>query len=151
MADQPVSVPTGLPYGAARKLEQAQNAVPLPQGPASPAAPASPTPAGGVMAAALAMQPPTSGGFMEPGDPSASSTAGLPIGPGPGPEALPPATPPRAPTLDDYRLAAQLPTLEALADTPGATDDFRNYVRRLRGGLPPQVSQRAVVERQGGH
>lgn len=149
---QPVTVPTGLPYGAARKLEQAQNAVPLPQGApsATPQAGAAGSPMTGALAAAAAMPPP-SGGFVEPGDPNASATVGLPMGPGPGPEALP--LPPRqmAPTEDDYRLAGYLPRLEALASGPGVTDEFRNYVRRLRGAVPAQVSQRAVVERQGGN
>lgn len=59
-------------------------------------------------------------------------TAGLPSGPGPGPEALgmSKASP------DMMRLREYLPALAAVAATPGATAEFRNHYRRLRAAAP---------------
>lgn len=56
-------------------------------------------------------------------------TSGLPMGAGPGPEAL---------GLDSgglEKLRPMLPVLELLASRPGVGADARNLVRRLRGGL----------------
>lgn len=87
---QPVAVPTGLPYGEAGQLAQAQQAAPLPAGAAVPAPPPAPAPGGGLppgaIEAATAFQPPPRPGLMNlAGDPNAVLTAGLPTGAGPGP------------------------------------------------------------------
>ena len=77
---QPVVVPTGRPYGEAQKLQQAQQAVPLPQ---------SQPPAADPMAAAIETAAPIDFGlgglFAETERPDEPLTAGVGIGPGPGP------------------------------------------------------------------
>lgn len=57
-------------------------------------------------------------------------TAGLPVGPGPGPEAVG-----MGPTDNLEKLRPMLPVLELLAGQPGVGVEARNLVRRLRGGL----------------
>lgn len=71
-------------------------------------------------------------------------TAGLPMGAGAGPEAVPAPMVPT--TIDDQTMARRLPMLEAMADRPDATDQFRNWVRRLRGTLPPAVTMESIVK-----
>lgn len=89
---QPVTVAPGEEYGGRKMLEQAQKVVPLPQQPATPSpaggggtAPAGPT-------AAMTAQPGLSPGELDftraTERPNEPVTAGLPVGPGPGPEAL---------------------------------------------------------------
>lgn len=81
---QPVQVPTGLPYGDRQQLEQAQQAVPLPNGP-----PQQPD-VHPVLAGAQQMQPPAGSMLAGPTTaPNEPLTAGIPLGAGPGPEALP--------------------------------------------------------------
>lgn len=71
-------VPKGLPYGERQAREQALQAQPLPrQGGAPPAPPRRP----GALAEAVPLDAPT----QRPGEPV---TAGVPMGPGAGPEAL---------------------------------------------------------------
>lgn len=81
---QPIQVAPGGEYGSATALKQGQQAVPLPNAQAV-AAPQSVPSFGGT------------GGAVAPGDinfeaptarPNEPVTAGLPVGPGPGPEAL---------------------------------------------------------------
>jgi hypothetical protein len=83
-AQLPVSAPTGLPYGDRAKLVQAQRAVPM-------GTPGSPPPGAGTPPS----QPPAAGPapgslpFTGPTErPNEPVTAGLPIGPGAGPESL---------------------------------------------------------------
>lgn len=84
-AQLPANAPTGLPYGDRAKLMAAQRAVPMGTagaGTVSPPAggqgtPPSPGPQPGTL--------PFLGDTERPGEPV---TAGLPVGPGPGPEAL---------------------------------------------------------------
>lgn len=102
--------PTNQPYGTAGSQIAAQQALPM-------AAP--PTP----------MSSPT----LRPSEPVQS---GLSTGPGVGPEAIP-ALNPSAPDPDLISLAPYLPTLELLTTLPGASDATRNFVRRLRGSIPP--------------
>lgn len=65
---QPVTAPTGLPYGQRQQLEQAQQAVPLPNVASDHVVP---------------LSDPTA-------RPEEPITAGLPFGPGPGPSAIAP-------------------------------------------------------------
>ena len=92
---QPIRTPTNQPYGEAGRLAASQSAVPLPQAP--PVAPAaSPAPdaraqlSPELLAAAQQMAGPDAGpGLGAPTDrPHEPLTAGMPIGAGPGPEAL---------------------------------------------------------------
>lgn len=81
--NQAVKVAPGEPYGQRQQLEQAQQAVPLPNNTNTPAAPQAP-PQGGPMPALPGAQP-----FTRPTErPNEPVTAGLPVGAGPGPEAL---------------------------------------------------------------
>lgn len=73
---QPVQVASGQPYGARQEQVAAQKAVPLPDAPPVPASPPAPAPG-------------SFGPFTRPTErPNEPLTAGLPIGPGPGPEAI---------------------------------------------------------------
>ena len=86
---QPVTAPTGQAYGERKAQVDAQRAIPLPQAP--PVVP---------------LGAPT----QRPQEPL---TAGLPVGPGPGPEALAPMAPPpqEAPILEMFQaLYAQYPS-----------------------------------------
>ena len=80
---QPVSVPTGLPYGERQALEQAQQQAPLPQ--------QAPTPQGLDPAIMAAMAHNFQGSPINAMSdrPHEPITHGLPIGPGAGPEVLP--------------------------------------------------------------
>lgn len=77
---QPVRVPGGLPYGQAGRLEDAQRALPL-------AAVPEPAPSD-VLAAATQMAPPQALLARPTTRPAEPVTAGAPVGPGPGREAL---------------------------------------------------------------
>ena len=108
----PVAAPTGLPYGVRGQMIAAQRSVPMgPQGstaptPAAPAAP--PAPAGPVPGSL-----PFTGPTQRPNEPI---TAGLPMGPGPGPEVL----------SGQIGAANQnvRTLLNSLASAPGATADI---------------------------
>jgi hypothetical protein len=79
---QAAKAPTGLEYGQHKQLIDAQHAVALPQAGTAPAptGPPSPPPGGA---------PVVLGAFDRPTEqPNVPVTAGLPVGPGPGPEAL---------------------------------------------------------------
>lgn len=106
---QPVKVAPGGQYGSRTKLEQAQKAVPLPTaGSAQGAPPAPPQAQQGGAPAALPGQLPFDRASARPTEPI---TAGLPVGAGPGPEALTTA----GPAADD--VGAQLRALYALHPT----------------------------------
>lgn len=139
---------TGLPYGEAGQLQQAQQALPLPSAP-TPGPPTAGGPSPGI-AAAQAMPPPE-GLLTQPSDnPGALPTHGLPIGPGAGPEALPdPAS--YMPTPDDsWVLAKWLPTLEDSGRGPDGSSEVRQMVRRIRGALPSDVTQQALIAQTQG-
>ena len=76
---QPVTAPTGLPYGESGQLQAAQQAQPVPQAPTQAPPPVSP---GDAMAAAKNFQMPALGGLMDPSSrPNEPVTAGLPGSP----------------------------------------------------------------------
>ena len=78
----PATAPTGLPYGEHQQLVNAQRAIPVGSPPVPSAPPSAPT------SAAPVVQPgslPFVGPTARPNEPV---QAGLPSGPGPGPEAL---------------------------------------------------------------
>ena len=118
----PLNAPTGLPYGDRQKLIQAQHAVPMapapaPQtAPAAPAAPQTPTP------------PPGALDFLRPTErPNEPVTAGLPIGPGPGPEAL-------GPLAQNAGGSTVRGLLESLAASPNATPEIQALASYSRSG-----------------
>jgi hypothetical protein len=79
--NQPIRTATGQPYGVAQQQREAQQAVPLPQAPPPPkprAAPVQTAPLPGEL-------PPLNAPTDRPSEPL---TAGIPFGPGPGPEVL---------------------------------------------------------------
>lgn len=88
MLTQPVKAPTGGRYGAAQKLEQAQQAVPLPQqAPAGAPPMAPPVDMQAAMQSAQAFQMPM--GLNAPTEfPDEPLTHGMMGGPGAGPEVL---------------------------------------------------------------
>lgn len=104
----PVAAAEGLPYGDAGKLKAAQRAVPMAPAPAAaPGAPAQPVPG-------------AAGPLLRPTErPNEPVTAGMPIGPGPGKEALSPLTqnPGGGSTVGGL--------LSGLAGAPGATDEIQ--------------------------
>lgn len=138
---QPMTAPTGLPYGEHKALVDSQQAIPLPGGGAS--TPSSPAPGGAVpggppsgtaagppvssgnpmadaLQAALGASPPSGGMLADTSRPGEPITHGLASGPGGGPEVLAPAGPSLADKMD--RIAAvngdpQLARLAQLART----------------------------------
>lgn len=108
----PTAAP-GQQYGKAKEQIEAQKVVPLPAQPAVPAP--------GAM--------PFDRGSERPNEPV---TAGLPVGSGPGPEALGPMGEAR----DMLAWKQYLPMLEHLASMPGSTTTTRQFVRRLRSQMP---------------
>lgn len=113
---QPVRTPTGLPYGEAGELAQAQRAAPLAESPGG-------ADVTGVPVANLV-------GFGEPTtEPGTPVTAGAALGAGPGPEALG-LTPQQ--DQDMQRLITWIPSLERMANVPGAAKASRNLVRYLK-------------------
>lgn len=124
---QPARAATGLPYGEHQALVRSQQQIPLPASPALPAGPPSSPPAGAPVAAgnlpdasigaALGMIPPSSPGLLGPSQrPQEPVTAGLPSGPGPGPEVVgPPPVPTLADRMDAIAQANGDPQLAQLA------------------------------------
>jgi hypothetical protein len=94
--------------------------------------------------AANASQMPPGNALLAPtNNPAEPVTAGMAFGPGPGPEAVPA---PMVPDNPDYtELLRYLPMMEALADQPTATYATRNFVRKLRGSIPPQLTMADLV------
>lgn len=119
-AQLPVDAPRGLPYGDRAKLIAAQRAVPMgtppaasPPGGGGQGPPPSPGPLPGSV--------PFTGPTERPGE---AVTAGLPIGPGPGPEAL---SMNQAKPMDPlYQAVAALDSLGDVADK--ATANLRDAI-----------------------
>ena len=117
----PLNAPQGLPYGDRQKLIQAQRAVPMAPAPApSPGPPGqSAPPAGGPGVPPAGPVPGARGPLLRPTErPDEPVTAGLPTGPGPGPEALGPLSRPGGGST-----VAGL--LQTLASAPNATPEVR--------------------------
>jgi hypothetical protein len=127
----------GQTYGEAAAQTRAQQAVPLPWiPPPGTGGGAPPGPPGEAAPPAPGFAPPGSfGAFDRPTErPAEPVTAGAPSGPGAGPEAL--SFNQRA-DADLESLRPYLPTLELLASQPDTSVAARNFIRRIRGGLPP--------------
>lgn len=152
-AQAPVSY-TGGPYGSRKRNEEAQRVAPLPDRSTDTlvaAAERAQQAAGGrggqpdlaaFVEAAQQVQPPPQGGlFAAPSSrPAEPVTAGLPVGPGPGPEALPAM--PEGPDPSVVLWAQMLPVLEILASRPGSSPEVRQLYRRIRSQLPPDYYER---------
>ena len=88
------------------------------------------------------------GGVSQAGTafPDEPVTAGLPIGAGPGPEALPTITPPRADRTEAELWGPLLPVLEVLADQEGASGStLRQMIRRVRSQQEPDAHAQHVA------
>lgn len=117
---QPVRAPSGGAYGERQELEQLQQGAAL-----------SATPGGDVGAPTPADVTEGLIGFGEPSQmPDEPVTAGAALGAGPGLEAL---GLPNQPSEDAKQLIKYLPTLEHMANQPGASKAARNLVRALKG------------------
>lgn len=104
---QKLMTPTGMPYGETGQLEQAERSAPMAQSPSVPTAPVGGPPAGPDLAG---LGDPTA----RPGEPV---TAGSPVGPGPGPEAL---ARPFGSTSETYGPLTNLLSNLAASDATGA-------------------------------
>lgn len=114
-AGQTPMAPTGMPYGAHQASIQSQSMLPVVsdpgvQLPAPSAAPADP------LAGALAMMPPGPGLLAPTDRPLEPVTHGLPVGPGAGPEILPPPVPNVSVAYDAIYKATGNPLYRMLAD-----------------------------------
>lgn len=109
---QKVKAASGQTYGKRVAQEEAQRVIPLPTQPT--------------------VRPGGSGAFTRPTErPGEPVTAGAPVGAGVGPEAV------RRPVggggdVLSQRLAEFVPILETAAAQPGASANFRMFVRRVR-------------------
>lgn len=136
------AVPTGLPQGEHQDLVQSAQAVPVPDVGArlqQAIDSVNARPQGILGGGAMLAQPTAS--------PDEPVQTGLPIGPGGGPETLTPAAQPAQ--IDDFNMAKYLPMLETLASRPNVSNATRNYVRLVRGTLPPDVTMQSVVGQPG--
>lgn len=130
------AVPTGRGYGERQKFEQQMG---TPAARAATAGPiAAPRPAGGDLAAALAsftggsavgLAAPTA----RPGEPP---TAGLPIGPGGGPETAPGLIRRQGPNPDVTIWRRYMPMFEMMAARADSSSELRQMVRRIRSQMP---------------
>lgn len=120
---QPVMNPGGLPYGDNQELASTQASAPM-SGQSPQAAALG---AGGVPLADM------SPNLFDPTDaPNEPITAGMPMGPGPGQSGQPM---PQGPTQD--RLAAALPTMLRMAESPYVSAEFKSltyYIRQTLNG-----------------
>ena len=134
----PVTAASNQQYGQRAAQEASQKVVPLARQPQAPSSPASPASGSQQGAGAPVVRPAPPGLLAPSGRPDEPLTAGAPFGPGSNDLNLP--LPPAAsgPTVDQDQvdMAAYLPTLELMAEMPNSTVQFRNWVRRLRGGAP---------------
>lgn len=136
----PGTLQNGRPYGARADTEAALSAVPMPSGgtedlAATAAGPSDPF--SQFVAAAQGAQPPGQGLLSSPTDsPDEPVTAGLDIGAGPGPEALPQMLATQGPDPAIALWAGSLPALGLLASLPGSSPEVQQYYRRIRAQLP---------------
>lgn len=145
----PATAAQGQQYGERSRQIAAQRLQPMAAAGAGSTAPTAPGPGAGLAMPAPgpgspmpAMGGPTPGSLTpldapsnRPGEPV---TAGVPIGPGVGMEALGLQS---ADAIDIEEIAKYLPTLELMASQPSATTATRNWVRRLRAMVPRTLSQ----------
>lgn len=120
---QAVRNPGGLPYGDNQELASQQAAAPMSGTTVGTGAPGPTAP----MVPLTRMSPDLYAPTDRPDEPL---TAGVPFGPGPGPEALGPARVPEGPSKD--RMMALLPVLSRAAEQSYASPELRLIVSHLR-------------------
>ena len=114
----------GFAYGQNQALAEQKAGAPL----ATTSTPSAPRP---VVAPGIPQAVPLTAPTQNPDEPV---TAGIPVGPGAGPEAL--KLPQNSDTdADKARLISYLPALEVAANQPNSSQAFRNYVRLLKANL----------------
>jgi hypothetical protein len=138
-APEPVSVVPGQGYGEEAQQKVAQRALPLAptQVNVAPGSPGTTSGAGGPGAEMLGGQPPAAGPFageLTPltaptNRPNEPVTAGLPIGPGPGPEAITSGV-----GQQGFAHANVANLLSSLAQIPGAGTDIANLAAYANSG-----------------
>lgn len=110
------TAPKGQPYGVAGQQLSSQQQIPLGPPPVPLAAPSA--------------------------RPSEPVQSGLSLGPGVGPDAIPALNAPApGPDPDLINFIPYLPGLELLSTLPTASSATRNFIRRLRGAIPPDIAQ----------
>jgi hypothetical protein len=128
-ATQAAKYVPGLPYGEGQALMETQQSAPLA---AAPSIEQSGMPSG--LASAAASQPVI--GLNEPSArPGEPVTAGAPLGPGPGTEALGPTVSQKFDTQlieDNRKLLDYLPSLESMANDPSSSTTFRGFIQYLK-------------------
>lgn len=117
----PMSAPQGLPYGDRQKLIAAQRAVPMGPAPTPGVATPAPTQAPAPVPGANPLIAPTN-------RPSEPITAGLPMGPGPGPEAI---TGVGQAGMNASNVAN---LLTSMAQIPGAGSELGNLAQYAQSG-----------------
>lgn len=88
--------------------------------------------------AQMPMGPPPVSINAPTGNPGEPVTAGLSLGAGPGPESIPSLAPTNA-DPDVANFAPYLGGLELLSALPNASSATRNFIRRLRSAVPPDM------------
>lgn len=127
----PIQTPPSAEYGQSAALRRSQQAVPM-------ANPQAPTPAGSPSAAPTGPPPVPPGGFGDPlrptDRPDEHVMSGLPVGPGPGPEALTMNTP----TFQASPLHTAVGLLSSLGDSASP------QIRALRAQLQATIQNQAT-------
>lgn len=148
-----IRVQKGKSYGERVDSETAQAAIPVANKPvetaraAQAAAPSQADRYAAGMAAAAQMAPPA-GGLSGPPPTNEPPTAGLPMGPGGGPETRPPVLKPQV-SSDSLLFSRYLPVFEALANSGSSSQQYRQFVRRLRSQVPVRHIYDTVQQQAG--
>ena len=135
------ALPTGQPYGQRQATEANLKVVPISAAGGNGAPPTAHPQSSGfdqaqAHAEAMDFQPVgLDGPSSRPGEPV---TAGLPNGAGPGPSSVPPISP-AGPSSDLLLWQKYLPALELMAARPDSSMEMRQWYRRLRSQMPPDI------------
>ena len=125
---QPAKAMTGGQYGENKDMQELQTSAPMAASPTFAATPSMGRP----MSAPTGQQiVPLDAPTQRPDEPV---TTGIDVGAGPGSEVMY-AKDQTLATEDRQRMITALPTLSLLAESPSASNAFRNYVRYLRSVL----------------
>lgn len=137
----PIAAPTGGEYGSAKASMDAQRAIPV----GSPDVAGGPAQTPGPLPDHIPLPGQVTDLFADSQNPDEHVMNGAATGPGAGPEAFglaPGQAAEQTSAADIARLAAWIPSLDAVANRPFATDTTRQIVRALKSKvsmLPPNV------------